>query len=111
MLQGQMGWVTVNFLVNYFTGRSGDEEQGNSCGALDWGGASSQITHQVSLRMQISFYNNQCVSGPYVFGPPWIRIRIRNLFVRIRILPSTITKMKKNLGFLLFCDFLMTFNL
>jgi hypothetical protein len=51
VLQGQMGWVTVNFLVNYFTGGSGNEEQGNSCGALDWGGASSQITHQVSPLM------------------------------------------------------------
>jgi hypothetical protein len=38
-----MGWVTVNFLTNFFTSR----QQQESYGALDWGGASSQITHQV----------------------------------------------------------------
>ena len=40
-----MGWVTVNFLMDVFTS-SGSSSQ-SSYGALDWGGASAQITHQV----------------------------------------------------------------
>jgi hypothetical protein len=43
----------------------------------------------------------------------WIRIRIRNLFVRIRILSSTGKKMKENLDFCCFVtiyDFLSLKN-
>ncbi len=46
--------------------------------------------------------------GSVCFWASWIRIRIRNLFVQIRILPSKSEKMKKNLDF---CDFFMTFYL
>ncbi len=48
--------------------------------------------------------------GSVCFWASWIRIRIRNLFVRIRILPSTSKKIN-NLDFLLFCDFFMTYYL
>jgi hypothetical protein len=50
-------------------------------------------------------------SDPYVrFRASWIRTLIRNLFVRIRILPSTSKKMKKTLNStVLFCEFFYDF--
>ncbi len=46
----------------------------------------------------------QCVSvfGIRIFWASWIRVRIRNLFVRIRILHQQAKKMKKNLDFYCF---------
>ena len=56
-LQGLMGWVTANYLLNKFGDHVtkdtvfhatwGGVDKRKSLGALDWGGASSQITVQV----------------------------------------------------------------
>ncbi len=40
--EGVMGWITVNYLNGTFDGK----QQQRSVGALDWGGASSQITFE-----------------------------------------------------------------
>ena len=46
--EGILGWITSNYLSNVFgTNESRPAPSGGGFGALDWGGASSQITFEV----------------------------------------------------------------
>jgi hypothetical protein len=84
-----------------------------ACCVKAWPGSLTDAPTQGKSLFIITFTNNdhnslsQCsgsASGSVCVLVSWIRIRIRNLFVqiRIRILPSTRKKMKKNLDFYCF---------